>query len=421
MKQKKIIFSLIIIFIAQQNLYSQFSNMLPSVAFEDTMQHHLILPFELVSNMMIIKMEINGSKPLNFILDSGCRQTILTQIPTFDSIGFNKARKTTIKGLGEGSDLTVWHTYQNTYMINNIICKNQHLFVLEEDKFNLSEQMGIEINGIIGGVIFENFIIKIDYINSRIILYNPKTFKYKRRHRKHWITLPLTIFDSKPYITVPLTIQGDSTIMANLLIDSGASDALWLFPGTNDTIVYKEGGTELFLGQGLNGSIYGKQSVIDEICFGKYILQDVTVSYPDTVSVNQSITMDISGRNGSIGAEILRRFDVILDYSNKKILLKKNSNFGDKFYFNLSGIEIETPFIGLPIYRISQIRTNSPADLAGLKCGDQIISINNMDLVTYTLNDIVILMRSKENRKIKMKVKRDNTEITVKFRLKKME
>ena len=421
MKHKKILIYIFIFFLFSNNLYSQYKNKLPSVSFIDTTQSSMSLDFKLISNLIIIQLQINDSKPLNFILDCGLRQTILTKLPFNDSIPFKPARKTTIKGLGSETDLTVWHTFDNKFQINDIVCRNQHLFVLDDDRFEMSKQMGIEINGIIGSIIFENFIVRIDYINEKIFFYEPKKYKYKREHKKRWINIPINVYKNKPYISVPITIQGDSTIMAKILIDSGASDALWLFPGTNDSIIYKKTGTELFLGQGLNGDIYGKQSTISSIQIGKYQLNEVTVSLPDTSAISNSISTDYPGRNGSVGAEILRRFDIIIDYSNKKLLLKRNRNFSDKFNFNLSGIEVEMPFLGLPIYNISQIRKNSPADNAGLKKGDQIISLNNMSMVNYSLNDIIKIFRSKEGRKINMKVKRNEEEIKVKFRLKKME
>jgi C-terminal processing protease CtpA/Prc len=72
---------------------------------------------------------------------------------------------------------------------------------------------------------------------------------------------------------------------------------------------------------------------------------------------------------------------------------------------------------GLPIFTISNIRQNSPAFLAGLKVNDQILSINNNHSTTITLNDINLLLQSKENRKIKLKVLRDGQEIKTQFEL----
>lgn len=404
---------LILIFIANFGLVSS-----QDVGFKNENKKSYQIDFQFVSNMIIIPLSINGSRPLNFILDSGLRQTILTRVPADCEVAFVLNNKTTIKGLGEEEDLTVWHTKRNTFEAGEIICKNQNLFVLDEDRFNLSLQMGIEINGIIGSTIFENFIVEIDYSRQKIKFHRPETFKYKRRHEK-WRSLPLEMYKSKAYIKLPVAINQDTSVVAKLLIDSGASDALWLFPGTNDSIIYKQDGKEMFLGQGLNGAIFGKQSKVKSVEIENYTLKNVNVSIPDTSALYNSFQNDVIGRNGTIGSELLRRFHVIIDYHNQKISLKKNRYFSDPFNYNLSGLEVQKPFLTLPIYEVYQVSEGSPADLAGIKPGDQIVRINHSDATAYTLNEINLLLRRKEGAKIKMKLSRNGETYKTKFVLSK--
>lgn len=84
----------------------------------------------------------------------------------------------------------------------------------------------------------------------------------------------------------------------------------------------------------------------------------------------------------------------------------------------MSGMEVTNPMPGLPIFTVANIRENSPAYLAGLKENDQIISINNSSHNNMSLNDINLILQSKENRKIKMKVLRDGEEFKTSFELK---
>jgi C-terminal processing protease CtpA/Prc len=86
----------------------------------------------------------------------------------------------------------------------------------------------------------------------------------------------------------------------------------------------------------------------------------------------------------------------------------------------MSGIEVTNPMPGLPIYTIANIRENSPAYFAGLKENDQILSINSNGHRSLKLNDINLLLQSKENRKIKLKILRDGEEFKTSFELKKV-
>ncbi len=404
---KKKLFT-VILFIINLTAISQTNNFY--IGFRDTSQISMTIKFKFANNLVVIPIQVNGSDTLFFILDTGIRPTLLTSFT--GDYEFQVTGSSTIKGLGEGEDLKVWHTFDNVLKIKDIVMTMQNIFVMEKDKFEMDKKMGIPVNGIIGNVIFENFIVEIDYEKKIITFYNPKKFKYTRKHNK-WISYPLKIYQGKPYTKMKVQINEDTIIYADLLVDLGASDALWLFYNSSDSIPKPENEKSYYLGQGLNGDIFGQQGTVPKLFLTEKIyLENVTVSYPDSSGLNVPADYDIPGRNGTIGSEILRRFDVIFDYGNQKMLLKKNSNFYDNFNFDLSGMEIITPFAGLRIYTIFYVQKNSPADKAGLKAEDQIIKINGLSATEYTLNDILLILRSKEGRKIKIIVNRDGQEIS---------
>ena len=63
------------------------------------------------------------------------------------------------------------------------------------------------------------------------------------------------------------------------------------------------------LGRGLGGDIEGKKARVEALDLNGFILNDALVSYPDSLSFNQ---LDITkGRNGSLGGEIMKRFNRI--------------------------------------------------------------------------------------------------------------
>lgn len=86
----------------------------------------------------------------------------------------------------------------------------------------------------------------------------------------------------------------------------------------------------------------------------------------------------------------------------------------------MSGMEVTNPMPGLPVFTITNIRENSPAYFAGLQENDQILTINSSNHKSIELNDINLLLQSKEKKKIKMKVLRNGEEYKTSFELKKM-
>ncbi len=94
-----------------------------------------------------------------------------------------------------------------------------------------------------------------------------------------------------------------------------------------------------YLGKGLNGNILGKRSRIKKLKMGSFEFENAAVSYPDSTSILRVHAN--KDRNGTLGAGILKRFQVIMDYPNSRITLKKNRRFyREPFLYNKSGIEL---------------------------------------------------------------------------------
>jgi C-terminal processing protease CtpA/Prc len=75
-----------------------------------------------------------------------------------------------------------------------------------------------------------------------------------------------------------------------------------------------------------------------------------------------------------VGNDLLRRFNLFLNYGKKEIYMVPNSHYRDPFDYS---------YTGLVIYQIdgqieiTDIIKGSPAEKAGFKKGDKLIAINN--------------------------------------------
>lgn len=407
--------------------------------------------FKLINNLIIIPLEVNGHK-LSFILDTGVNKTILFNGIASDSISLNNVNNFFVRGLGSGEPIEVLSSKGNSFRVKNILSSNQELYVVLRDSFNLSAKMGTTIHGIIGYDLLKDVIAKINYNKKRVVFYNPKTYKEQKCRKCE--TFPLQFYKNKPYIDVEARIDtiNNVTIPVKLLIDSGGSDAMWLFEGTKKNIKTPIKYFRDVLGEGMSGTIYGNRSKIPYLSLGKFLIEKPTVSFLDTISTLNA--RQFKERNGSIGGNILNRFKVWVDYPNKKITLKKNASLKKGFFYNMSGLHIiydgkelvkekvrkkvEDTY-GLenkernniisfvnsyhykfkPKYKINLVVEGSPAYKAGLLKGDVIMSINGQKAYEYTLEEIMFLFQTKPNRKIKLKVKRGFVDLKFEFKLEK--
>lgn len=357
------------------------------------------ITFQLVHNLVIIPVSINGEGPFHFILDSGVGPLIITDTTMVDSLYASNLSLFKMRGRGIGSEI-------EAYVVNNMYpsigaakTNGLSLILLKNDPFQLSSYVGMPIHGIIGSDVFESFSVKINYQRQQITLYRPDASVRKRGER-----IPLEIIKNKPYLEVALTNDTTTKHML-LLLDSGAGHAVSLENQENTQDLVPERTIEANLGIGLNGAIHGQIGRLKEIGVGDYKLKDVIVAYPS--SENADLKLLLGDRNGSIGGELLKRFHVFIDYANSEIFLKKNNKFYLPFEHNMSGMEIYV--VGNNNNRqffISRIEVDSPAAQAGLKVNDQILSINLKEMSAYSLEGINELMHKRTTNQIVIQVLR---------------
>jgi hypothetical protein len=359
------------------------------------------MEFKQINHNIIIPAKVNDSDTLWFILDTGLNTSLITELTSTDSLSINYARKVRLNGLGGGESLEAYSSINNNIKIGDINFKKQAINVLLQDIFFLSRKAGCKINGIIGSTVFEKYIVDIDYVNNEIEFIKPEFYEYKKRNKT--VCLPLEFIGRKPYINTWITDSYGQRSKVKLLVDTGASLAIWL--QENETISKPEKNIYNIIGQGLNGDIHGHIGRINEIEIGKFTLKNPLVSFPDTSALRLNLLRD--NRNGSIGGNLLRRFNIVIDYPNKQICFRRNRSFNKPFLYNNSGIDVETPFPGLKVFIINNVMENSPAHKAGIKQGDQIISINNKDAQELDLQKIYKTLSSTRRKKIRITILRD--------------
>ena len=410
------------------------------------------LDFQLINNIIVIPVEINKKK-LNFILDTGVNKTIVFSSSKADKVSSDIDQKFKLSGLGKGLPIDAIVSKNNTFKIKNLISGNNNVYVVLKDNFDFSSKMGITIHGVIGYDLLKNLILRINFKSKKIRFYKPATFRYKEC--KKCETFPLTIFQKKPYIAASIVLkQNSKKIPVNMLLDSGGSDAIWLFEHSRKDITTPEVYFTDFLGVGLSGTIYGKRSRLFSFTIGGFLFKNPTVSFLDSISSKKAI--QYNERNGSIGNDILKRFKVWIDYPNKKLTLQKNGSFTTGFNYNMSGIEVVyngkilveeasrnyaesfgnapdpnsarnsvsiiTNYVYKfkPSFKINEVLNGSPADIAGVLQGDVIMKINRKAVYNYKLEDIIAKFQDEDQKIIRLTVLRGVNILNINFKLKKI-
>lgn len=369
------------------------------------------VPFEVVGTYVVLKVQINESSPLSFILDSGLGRTIVTELTSEDSLSLKSYRKTVLNGLGTGKEISALISEGNSLQVGRMKFVNQMVNMLEQDIFNLSAYTGRKINGLLGSDFFQDHVVRVDYDLQRITFYESSSFKIP----KGYVAVPLTIIKDKMYAKVLVADGNGKPREVNMLIDSGAELAAWFRTYGSNAVKLPEKNIHGYIGQGLNGEIKGYVGRLPRVYFGGHVLHNPIVSFPDSISISEAIRD--TDREGTIGSQILSRFNLIFDEPNEMLYIKPNRNYKKDFAYNAAGIEAVKqsfiPFLPEVIY----IWENSPAAKAGIMVGDLILDINGQSGFKADINEIRRIFEGKNGKSISLTVLRKSDSKTIKINI----
>ena len=341
----------------------------------------------------------NFPDTLNFILDSGSGGISLDSLTTeyFGLKGSPSNR--TIRGIAG---------IRKVSFLNN---RKLHLPGLTIDSLNfhinnyeiLNQVYGEKIDGIIGYSVLSRYIVKVNYDSSQIEFWTKGSLKYPRGG-----------YLLKPIInTLPvqnLRVKDGTIKNARFLYDMGAGLNMMLSTDfiRDSSLLSKKRKLYTKEAEGLGGKIDMHMTVIKEVRLGPYKFKNVPIYiFDDTYNITSYPYL-----GGLIGNDLLRRFNVILNYDKREIYLIPNSHFNDQFDYSYTGIEL---YYENGKVIIGDVAKDSPAEAAGLKENDIIVSVNknfsqNLQQYKTAIQNTgdklhLIIMRNGELKEIIFKVK----------------
>ena len=230
----------------------------------------------------------------------------------------------------------------------------------------LTAVYGEKIDGIIGYSVLSRYIFLINYDSLKISIFTNGRMKYPRGG---WLYEPILR-------TLPVQsarIRDAVTTNSRFLFDIGAGLCMMLNKEFIDDSNFLDKKRVLYAkeAEGVGGKIDMHMTVIKEMRMGPYRFRNIPVFvFDDTFNLTSYPYL-----NGIIGNDILRRFNMILNYSKREFYFMPNSHYLDGFDYAYSGIELYM-IDGRVI--LGDVARGSPAEKAGLKEGDILIGINNI-------------------------------------------
>ena len=359
------------------------------------------VPFELANNHIYIQVLVNGTHPAFFLLDTGAGASCI-DLTFAKSIGLEITGKFEAKGVGGSEDAGILEL--QSLQLGDLTMSRQKIVSLNLSPMNIYE--GREMDGILGYDFLSRFVFEIDYQNSKLTFYDPKSFNYTGKGE----SVEIELYGNTPHLKA--TVDGRYEGMFTL--DTGSRKSLDLhapFVKENGFLKRYPDAIEAFGGAGIGGETKSLQTRIKAIQIGNF-----TIKEPITgLSLAEEGAFNAEKTQGNIGGGILKRFKAIFDYEHKMVILEKNDYFDQKDEFDKSGMMIlwqDGKFL------IQRIYSGSPAEKAKIEPGEEIIFLNGEPATKYSLSQLRDILSGKDGTKIKLQLKKEDKQREVSLKLK---
>jgi PDZ domain/Aspartyl protease len=348
-----------------------------------TPQGDVTIPLEVVNGMIFLQVQVGGSRPYWFALDTGVKYAVI-------DLAIAKALRLRLGApvdvAGGGKEVVMGNMLSDSpFSLVGLKDFSQPLFLaLPMD--DLAKANGHEFAGILGmPVLASEFVIEIDYLSKTLTLHDKMTYQYRGRGQ----SLPVTFNAAGWPEMQAAVIDGDRPAMEGkfvldigncavpLILNRPFVESEHFLRSDRHTVPWLEG-------QGIGGGMDGSVGRVTGLQIGHFLIKDPVTAFSQAANGPFAATES----QGNIGVPILEKFTIILDYKNNRVIFEPNARFNEPTDYNRSGLVLEAVGENYRTFRIKAVADDSPASEGGLRVGDTLIAIDGKPVSELSLSEL---------------------------------
>ncbi|MDX2131798.1 MAG: retropepsin-like aspartic protease [Planctomycetota bacterium] len=258
---------------------------------------------------LLVRPMVNGRAPGWFIFDTGAGVCVIAK-SVAESLDLRRAGQ--VDAVGVGGDANASPVFRASTIALGPVTLTDHPVMLADLAF-LKQHLGDEIAGVIGYGLLSRCVAEIDIGAPRIALHAPDAFELASRAGDApppaWTDLVLN--DRVP--AVRARFEGREGLFR---LDTGANSAVTFHQPAVEKWSLLDGRevTDARLG-GVGGFVAAKRGRVAWFELGGVRTENVDAMF----AVEAKGTFANATKDGNIGADLLRRFTIVTDYTNRRI------------------------------------------------------------------------------------------------------
>jgi hypothetical protein len=326
------------------------------------------VPFQLLENLIYIPVEADGHE-LHFLLDTGASATVIDPDRARD-VGL-ALDGPSVKGAGGGErQVAAIPARLRELAVGDERVRDFTIYAVPMP--GVSQALGAPVDGVLGFDFLSRHSVEVDYEARRVTFHPADEF---RAYDGPGEAIPFTLEHNHIQVSADVLRPGKEPLRGQFTVDLGMSSSLILnapFVKKNALLDGMKTGPAGSIGMGVGGDMRGVFGRVAGLRLGGFRLEGPIAAF--SLANGGYFTSD--ERSGNIGAEVMRRFRVVIDYPRSRLILEKNAAFADPFEHDASGLHLVADGPKLRGLKVVSVDEGSPAAEADVRPGDLIEAID---------------------------------------------
>jgi hypothetical protein len=257
------------------------------------------ISYRVVGKLIYMPVQVNRSSPVWFVFDTGAPYSVIDTAAA-EKLKVKALSSGIIHGTGRG-EVPAGEAGEVRLTVGGLATRVTHAKIMDLSKLPVP----IKVDGILGAEFLEQYVVRIDPMQHKIVFYDLSQFAYQGDGK----SMPLELTNSRLYVRIGLATQPGELVERRLRVDTGSEDSI-----DDDTVRNSPTTQRITLGNGLGKSYEDVSGVYDTVIIGPYTFHHV---------------WGPAGAVSIVGMEMMRRFTLTFDTKHGLLYLEPNSSFNE--------------------------------------------------------------------------------------------
>lgn len=318
------------------------------------------VPFRLVHDFIVIPVMLNGRGPFQLILDTGSPVILIPDTSLARRLDLQVVGEAIVGGVGDGDTQRAPLAVGISARVGTFTVRGAAGII------GVAGNVIPGVDGVIGGALFRHSRVEVDWDAGVVRFHDPA-----RATREPGESLQLRVEPSLHSFVSATVVMNGTSRKVDLHFDTGARQPLTLSSATLGTFPFStRASVQTIVGFGSRGPARGTYVRVDSLLLGVSWLASIPTAVPAREPSDQ----------GRLGLPVLKRFNFVVDYPGRRLLLRRRLAMRDPFPFTTTGLVL-TPGRDSSRRVIADVIRGSPAADAGLFVGDTVVAVGGVALI----------------------------------------